>query len=50
VLNHQNDMEAPVLRELAGGMGAREELIHIGIKINVRAQSYDDIQAKNKAT
>ena len=45
-----SDIEERVLRELASGMGAREVLIHTGSKINVRAQSYDDIKAKIKAT
>jgi len=45
-----SDIEERVLRELANGMGAREVTIHIGTKINVRAQSYDDIKAKGKAT
>ncbi|NRP16478.1 hypothetical protein XMD530_000011 [Marinobacterium sp. xm-d-530] len=45
-----SDIEERVLRELASGMGAREVLIHTGSKINVRAQSYDGIKAKIKAT
>lgn len=45
-----SDIEERVLRELAIGMGAREVLIHTGSKIKVRAQSYDDIKAKIKAT
>lgn len=40
------DIEERVLRELASGMGAKQVLIHTGSKINVRAQSYEDVKAK----
>ncbi len=48
--NRLTEIEDRVLRELALGAGAREVIVYSGSTINTKAENYDAVKTRSRAT